>query len=68
MSQSGCFKEETCSRCPNFMTVPACYKCRVYTSDPLAPDFSGKGVEVTKNWKDYEKARDFMAQNFIRME
>jgi len=68
MSQSGCFKEETCSRCPNFMTVPACYKCRVYTGDPCAPDFSGKGIEVTKSWKDYEKACDFIAQNFIRME
>lgn len=65
---SGCFKEEVCSKCCNFMTIPACYKCRVYTGDPCAPDFSGKGTEVTKSWKDYEKARDFMAQNFIRME
>lgn len=55
---SGCFKEETCSRCPNFMTVPACYnyKCRVYTGDPRGPDFSIKGEEVTVRWKAMRKA------------
>ena len=53
---SGCFKEETCSKCSNFVTIPACYKCRVYTGDPCAPDFSGKGKEVTKNWKAMREA------------
>lgn len=48
---SGCFKEEVCSKCTNFMAVPACFKCRVFTGDPFAPDFSLKGEEVTKNWK-----------------
>ena len=66
MSQSGCFKEETCSRCPNFMTVPACYKCRVYTGDPCAPDFSGKGVEVTKNWKAMCHAEEVMGDWVVR--
>ena len=30
---SGRFKEEVCSKCCNFMTIPACMKCRVYTGE-----------------------------------
>ena len=56
----GCFKEETCSKCRNFMTVPACFKCRVYTGDPYAPDFSFKGEEVTKNWKALQHIEDLI--------
>ena len=55
------FKEEVCSKCCNFMTFPACYKCRVYIGDPNAPDFSCKGKEVTENWKAMERAEEVMS-------
>ena len=63
---NGCFKEEICSKCNNFMTIPACDKCRVYTGDPLAPDFSCKGKEVTKNWKAMKHAEEVMGGWVVR--
>lgn len=63
---SGRFKEEVCSKCTNFMTIPACYKCRVYTGDPCAPDFSCKGEEVTKNWKAMCRAEEVMGDWVVR--
>lgn len=63
---SGCFKEEVCSKCSNFMTVPACYKCRVYTGDPYAPDFSCKGSEVTSNWKAMKHAEEVIGDWVVR--
>lgn len=44
------FKEETCKYCRNFLTIPACFKCRVYTGDPYAPDFSCKGDKENPNY------------------
>ena len=66
MSRSGCFKEETCSRCCNFMTIPACLQCRVYTGDPCAPDFSCKGEEVTKNWEAMRHAEEVIGDWVVR--
>lgn len=66
MSRSGCFKEETCSRCCNFMAIPACLQCRVYTGDPCAPDFSCKGEEVTKNWKAMCHAEEVIGDWVVR--
>lgn len=63
---NGCFKEEVCSKCSNFMTIPACDKCRVYTGDPLAPDFSCKGKEVTKNWKAMKHVEEVMGDWVVR--
>ena len=51
----GCFKEEICSKCTNFMTIPNCFKCRVYTGSDEGPDFSLKGDTVTANWKAAQK-------------
>ena len=62
----GCFKEEVCSKCTNFITVPACYKCRVYTGDPFAPDFSCKGEEVTRNWEYLHYAAEIMDDWVVR--
>ena len=63
---SGCFKEEVCSRCSNFITIPACDKCRVYTGDQLAPDFSCKGKEVTENWKAMCHAEEIIGDWIVR--
>lgn len=63
---SGCFKEKVCSKCSNFMTVPACYKCRVYTGDSFAPDFSLKGDEVTSNWKAMKHAEEVIDDWVVR--
>lgn len=43
MNEHNTFKEEVCSHCPNFFTVPMCFKCRTYTGDEYSPDFSIKG-------------------------
>lgn len=37
------FKEEICSCCPNFITIPMCSKCSVYTGDKRGIDYSIKG-------------------------
>lgn len=63
---NGCFKEEICSKCANFMANPACHKCRVYTGNPLAPDFSCKGEEVTKNWEAMKYAEEVMSDWVVR--
>ena len=44
------FKEETCKYCCNFLTVPACFKCRVYTRVATAPDFSCVGDKENPNY------------------
>ena len=49
-------KPETCKYCHNFYST-LCVKCRVYTDDPIAPDFCCDPDHKTqKNWKDYKKA------------
>ena len=63
---NGSFKEEVCSKCGNFMTIPACMKCRVYTGDPYAPDFCCEGKEVTKNWKTMKYAEEVMSDWVVR--
>ncbi len=45
------FKEETCSYCPNFITIPMCSKCSVYTGDKRDVDHSIKG-EKDPRYKD----------------
>lgn len=40
MMEHDTFKENTCKYCRNFVTVPACFKCRIYTGEATAPDFS----------------------------
>ena len=63
---NGCVKEEICSKCSNFITLPACDKCRVYTGDPFAPDYSCKGNEVTSNWKAMKRAEEVMGDWVVR--
>lgn len=50
-------KPKTCKYCHNFYST-LCHKCRVYTDDPLAPDFecTGEKKEVQQNWINYKKA------------
>ncbi len=45
------FKEEICSCCSNFITIPMCSKCSVYTGNKRDIDYSTKG-EKDPQYKD----------------
>ena len=52
-------KPETCKYCHNFYST-LCHKCRVYTDDPISPDFycPGEKKEVQENYINYRKGVD----------
>ena len=59
------FKEETCKYCSNFLTVPACFKCRVYTGNASAPDFSCKGSKENPNYLKMLHALELAEENGV---
>lgn len=59
------FKEETCKYCRNFLTVPACFKCRVYTGNAFAPDFSCKSSKENPNYLKMVHALELAEENGV---
>lgn len=65
MNEHNTFKEKTCKYCRNFLTVPACFKCRVFTGVSSAPDFSCRSDEENPNYLKMLYALQLVEENGV---